>query len=198
MNDNDFSFLTPESSTATATTASPVLGPVENFEGPSPTPLEAGNAARERAGQSLSQLTWTFSDGIRRHPKLTASRWALYEAVRQSAWPVMPTEDVTAAFSSAYSQRYLTSTLLLWLCLHEPEAWETPRPRDVALCHDWPALVRHVRVWVDENIPVARLDDAVVLAEALAHLTFSAVPVRVPNPDDEEDPEDDGQKKTPR
>jgi len=161
---------------------------------PAPDPTTAGDKVREKAGLTLSQLTWTFPDGSRRHAKLTSSRWALYEALRVSAVPPPATTDFTQALSIAVSQRFITASLMLWLCLHEPEAWEAPRGNDVALVHDWPALLREVRRWADEAIPPSRLDDAVQLAELLAELTFSALPVRRASED--EAPDDEIQKKT--
>jgi hypothetical protein len=167
-------------------------------EPPAPAPPDAtaaGDKVREKAGMTLSQLTWTFPDGSRRHAKLTSSRWALYEALRVSAVPAPATGDYTQALSLAVSQRFITAPILLWLCLHEPEVWEAPRRDDVALVHDWPALLSEVRRWADDAIPPPRLDDAVQLAELLADLTFSALPVRRAS---EDDPEPDAaQKKTP-
>jgi hypothetical protein len=159
-----------------------------------PDPIELGDKAREKAGMTLSQLTWTFPDGSRKHAKLTSSRWALYEAVRATAIPPPSTDDPGVALIIASSQRFITASILLWFCLHEPEAWETPRPNDVALAHDWPALLREVRRWADEAIPPSQLDASVLLANLLVDLTFCAIPVRRGSEDEPED--DDTQKKT--
>jgi len=169
--------------------------PTSQFPLPtSPDPTTAGDKVREKAGMTLSQLTWTFPDGSRKHAKLTSSRWALYEALRVTAVPPPTTGDYTQALSLAVSQRFITAPILLWLCLHEPEEWETSREKDVALVHDWPALLSEVRRWADDAIPPPRLDDAVQLAELLANLTFSALPVRRAS-EDEAEP-DAAQKKT--
>ena len=159
-----------------------------------PDPTTAGDKVREKAGLTLSQLTWTFPDGSRKHAKLTSSRWALSEALRQAMLPTPATEDPTRALALAVSQRFFTAPILLWFCLHEPEAWEEPRGNDVALMHDWQALYSEIRRWTDESIPPSRLDDAVQLAELLAELTFSALPVRRAS-EDEREP-DEAQKKT--
>jgi hypothetical protein len=160
-----------------------------------PDPTVAGDKAREKAGMNLSQLTWTFPDGTRRHAKLTSSRWAMSEALRQMMLPTGTTNyPRPLAEAVGTSQRFLTAPILLWFCLHEPEAWEEPRGKEMALMHDWQALYSEIRRWTDENIPPARLDDAVLLAETLADLTFSALPVRRASEDDPEP--DEAQKKT--
>lgn len=156
-------------------------------------PVADGNKARIQAGRMLSQLKWTFPDGTTKHPKLTSSRWALHAAVLAETMPAIKTEDITKALTIHTHRRYLSATLLLWLCLHEPEAWEEPRGGRVALVNDWHALAREARRWTDENIPASRMDDAVTLAETMADLTFSAIPVRRATAEDEtEEP----QKKT--
>jgi hypothetical protein len=76
-------------------------------------------------------------------------------------FPTPATDDHTRILALANSQRFLAASILLWLCLHEPEAWEVPRENDVALIHDWQALYSEIRRWTDENIPPARLNEGI-------------------------------------
>jgi hypothetical protein len=157
-----------------------------------PDPTELGNQVREKAGMTLSQLSWTFPNGTKQHPKLTSSRWALFSAIRATLLPP-PTTDTQIEFSRIIGQRYIDSILLLWFCLHDPEVWESPRPGDVPLMNDWTALVRAAREWADVAVPPANLDDAVNLTNLLTQLTFSAIPVA--RGDSGEDVPDDSAKK---
>lgn len=165
-------------------------------------PMAEADAVRRANAKALSQLVWKFPDGRRVHLRLTSSRWALYEALQPSLKGPRPdytgkTQDeiFRLELAATRSERYLTSCVLLWLCCHESSAWESPRPRDVPLINDWPALLAEVRRWADEQIPPHELDEVVDMAEDLAQFTFSAL--AVPRPNDDPDTEEVPQKKTP-
>ena len=152
-----------------------------------------GDKAREQAGQRLKELVWEFPDGTRRVPLLTSSRWAFHEALRgrigadDTALVMNPQQ----AHAADYSRRFLDGTLLLYLCLNPTSTWEEPRTRTIGgrtveiepLVADFYGFLAAWRRWVDESIPLNRLDDAVTLAESLVSLTFSALAVRVNDQD---------------
>jgi hypothetical protein len=172
---------------------------------PAPDLVAAGDKAREQAGQRLKELVWEYPDGTRRVPLLTSSRWAFHEALRgrigadDTALVMNPQQ----AHAAEHSRRFLDGTLLLFLCLNPTSTWEEPRTRMIGartieiepMVSDFYGFLAAWRRWVDESIPLNRLDDAVILAETLVSLTFSALAVRV-NEATEEDAEESAEKKT--
>jgi hypothetical protein len=164
---------------------------------PDPSPREAGDQAREQAGEKLRRLVWEFPNGSRRVPLLTSSRWCVYEALRSriGADDAVIVVNPRQAHASAYSRRFLDSSLLLFLCLSPASTWEQPRTvthngRTIELeplAADFGGFLNAWRRWTDESIPIPRLDDAVTMAESLVSLTFSALAVRSSEEDEAED-----------
>lgn len=153
--------------------------------------IRNADAIRTAAGQRLQELVWTHPDGSRSHPELTSSRWVIHQWLCAGLGDQYLDEE--AALQQQERLAGITAGLLLFLCISPSRMWEMPRPGDVPLLNDRPAFLRAGMAWIDRQIPMARMGEAIALANALTDHTWSALPTVIA----EDDPDADPQKKTP-
>lgn len=139
--------------------------------------MRRGNQVRQDAAHELESLEWVGPNGVPIRLNLTSGKAAHYEWLRRMRRGQDAPMEITE--NEVMASRYLDSGLLLFLCATDRPPTRVDDALDAA------------ERWIDENIPVARMDEALGVANRILDLVDLFRPVHRPSSDEGEE-----QKKT--